>query len=45
MFVASDVQAIGALRARAELGCRVPEDIALVAFDGTQAGVYTDPSW
>ncbi|MET9021920.1 LacI family DNA-binding transcriptional regulator [Actinopolymorpha sp. NPDC004070] len=44
VFVASDAQAIGALRACSELGCRVPDDIALVAFDGTQAGVYTNPS-
>lgn len=33
VFVASDVQAIGALDAARELGVRVPEDIAMVSFD------------
>ncbi len=43
VFVASDAQAIGAIRACVELGRRVPDDIALVAFDGTQAGAFTEP--
>ena len=33
LFVASDIQAIGALEAADELGVRVPEDIAIVSFD------------
>jgi LacI family transcriptional regulator len=33
VFVASDVQAIGALDTAAELGIRVPEDLAMVSFD------------
>jgi len=33
VFIASDVQAMGGLEAAAELGVRVPEDLALVSFD------------
>ncbi len=33
VFIASDVQAIGALEAAREFGVRVPEDIAMVGFD------------
>jgi LacI family transcriptional regulator, galactose operon repressor len=33
VFIASDVQAIGALEAAREFGVRVPEDIAIVSFD------------
>jgi LacI family transcriptional regulator len=33
VFVASDVQAIGALQAADDLGVRVPEDLAVVSFD------------
>jgi LacI family transcriptional regulator len=43
LFVSSDVQAIGALCACLELGLRVPEDIALVAYGGTRAAAYTTP--
>lgn len=32
-FIASDVQAIGALEAARELGVRVPEDLAIIGFD------------
>jgi LacI family transcriptional regulator len=33
VFIASDVQAIGALEIAAEFGVRVPDDIAIVSFD------------
>lgn len=43
LFAASDVQALGALRAAREAGLRVPDDLALVSFDGTQEGEYSNP--
>jgi LacI family transcriptional regulator len=42
-FVASDEQAIGALRAIQESGRRCPDDIALVSFDGITAAEYSTP--
>ncbi|MFC7309626.1 LacI family DNA-binding transcriptional regulator [Streptomyces monticola] len=44
LFVTSDEQAAGVLRAAAELGIRVPEDLAVVSFDGIAAGAYTSPA-
>lgn len=44
VFTASDEQAAGLLRAAHDLGLRVPEDVAVVAFDGTQTAVHTIPS-
>jgi len=44
LFVTSDEQAIGVLRAIAETGLRCPEDIALVSFDGIAASAYTVPA-
>ena len=43
VFVASDAQAIGAMRACNELDRAVPGDVALVSFDGTEAGTFTHP--
>lgn len=43
VFVSSDLQAIGALAALNQLGLRVPEDIAVVSFDGTSESEYSIP--
>ncbi|MFK4730532.1 LacI family DNA-binding transcriptional regulator [Agromyces mediolanus] len=43
VFVSADVQAIGALRAVAERGVRVPEDLAVLSFDGTTEAQFTSP--
>ncbi len=43
VFVASDLMAIGALRALRELGRRVPDDVAVVGFDDAPLASYTDP--
>lgn len=44
VFVASEQQAIGLLRAAHETGTRIPDDVAVVAFDGTEASEYCVPS-
>lgn len=44
VFVSSDTQAVGFLRAAHELGLRVPTDVALVSFDGTDEGRFSWPS-
>ncbi|NMM22952.1 MAG: LacI family transcriptional regulator [Phycicoccus sp.] len=43
VFVASDYQAIGVIRAVHEAGLRMPEDIALVSFDGTPGAEFSWP--
>jgi LacI family transcriptional regulator len=43
LFATTDQQAIGALRALAEAGRRVPDDVAIVGFDGIPEGAYTNP--
>lgn len=40
VFVASDIQALGALRALHDRGIRVPEDVALVGFDDIKFSEY-----
>lgn len=42
-FVSSDIQTLGVIRALADLGLRVPEDVALFSFDGTHIGSYLVP--
>lgn len=44
IFVASDEQALGALRAIAELGLRCPDDVAIASFDGIPATAYSTPA-
>ncbi|WP_433163090.1 LacI family DNA-binding transcriptional regulator [Kribbella sp. CA-247076] len=43
VFASSDLQAIGVLRAVHEAGLRVPDDVAIVSFDGTAETEYTWP--
>jgi LacI family transcriptional regulator len=43
LFAMSDVMALGAIRALADAGKRVPEDISVIGFDGLQIGAYTLP--
>ena len=44
VFVSADYQAIGALRAFQEAGLQVPQDVALVSFDGTAGAEYSWPA-
>jgi LacI family transcriptional regulator len=44
VFAASDMMAVGALRALHEAGLRVPEDVALVGFDDMPIAAHTDPA-
>ena len=43
IFAASDLIAIGALHALKEAGLRVPQDVAVIGFDGTPMARFTDP--
>jgi LacI family repressor for deo operon, udp, cdd, tsx, nupC, and nupG len=43
VFAASDALAIGAYRALAELGLRVPDDMSVVGFDNIEASAFTTP--
>jgi LacI family transcriptional regulator, galactose operon repressor len=44
LFVASDEQALGVLRAVAELGLDCPGDLAIASFDGVAAASYSTPA-
>ncbi len=43
LFAASDLIALGAVRALAEAGLRVPEDVAIIGFDDIPASATTQP--
>jgi DNA-binding LacI/PurR family transcriptional regulator len=43
VFAASDLIAIGAMHALTEAGLRVPEDVAVVGFDGTPMARFSNP--
>ncbi|MBG0717043.1 LacI family transcriptional regulator [Microbacterium sp. 2C] len=43
VFAGSDLTAVGALQALHERGLRVPEDVAIVSFDGTAESEYAWP--
>lgn len=43
IFAGSDLQAVGLLRAAHERGLHVPEDLAVVAFDGTKESEFCWP--
>lgn len=40
VLVASDIQALGVLRALTDRGVRCPEDVAVISIDGTALGEY-----
>lgn len=42
-FLASDLLALGALHALHESGMKVPDDLSLVSFDGTEISAFTQP--
>jgi DNA-binding LacI/PurR family transcriptional regulator len=44
VFCFNDLLAVGALRSAAEAGLRVPDDVAVVGFDGSEEGAYSLPS-
>ncbi len=44
LFVMSDLQAFGAVKAAKKLGLRVPEDVAILGFDDIEAADYMELS-
>ena len=42
-FADNDVLAVGALRALAEAGVRVPEDVSIIGFDDLSIGAFSTP--
>jgi LacI family transcriptional regulator len=44
LFCSSDIIAIGAMRALADAGFCVPQDVSVIGFDGIEVGQYLTPS-
>jgi DNA-binding LacI/PurR family transcriptional regulator len=44
VFAATDTAAIGLIRGFYEIGVQVPRDVAIVGFDGVQAGQFSVPA-
>ncbi len=44
LFISSDLQAVGFLRAAHELGVKVPQECAVISFDGSLECEYTWPA-
>jgi LacI family transcriptional regulator len=43
LFIGADIQAVGALRACHEAGVQVPQELAIISFDGTKESEYSNP--
>ncbi|WP_262397604.1 LacI family DNA-binding transcriptional regulator [Zongyangia hominis] len=43
IFAISDVMAIGAMKAALEMGKKIPEEVAILGFDGLDITAYTHP--
>jgi LacI family transcriptional regulator len=43
IFCLNDLMALGALRAAAEAGCSVPQDLAVVGYDDLELAHFTNP--
>jgi DNA-binding LacI/PurR family transcriptional regulator len=44
VFCVSDTLALGAIRMLLGSGCRVPDDVAVIGFDGIDEGAFSTPS-